>query len=61
MFQLVQLCCILVERHVMVEEQECARGCGSHQLDKIETLVEASHQRRCVGYGGVRMGVKKEG
>ena len=45
----------------MVEEQECARGCGSHQLDKMETLVEASHQRRCVGYGGVRMGVKKEG
>ena len=29
---------------------------GIHQLDKMETLVVSSQQRRREGYGGVKMG-----
>ena len=41
----------------MVEEQERQRvDGGSHQPDKMETLVRSSQQRRRVGHGGVKMG-----
>ena len=43
------------DKHTTVEEQECTRDDGgSHQLDKMETLVGAP-QRHCVGYSSVQI------
>ena len=60
---------LFLEKHIIAVEPECKwdEG-GSHQLDKLETLVGAPQQRRCVGYGDVEMarrertgGKKEEG
>ena len=44
------------ETHIMAEEQKCPwNESGLHTFHEMQTLVEAPHQRCCVGYGSVEM------